>query len=89
MLNFWILQNRLNGNGEVIVHNVGTIPCKPNLIYNIRPIMTVRGKVIEWQYMLTNTGLDLANIAITRPQPGQPIIEKMVIRFHPDDVSLF
>lgn len=64
--------------------------CKSLTKFNIRPIATVSGKLLEWQLILVeNSSLDFMAISKKeKPQPGLPVMGENVLRFHPDDVMV-
>ena len=63
------------------------INCQPKTKLNLRPVMTIKGEILEWQLMLGNW-LDYAALTDKqKPKPGCPLITPHVIRFHNDDIS--
>lgn len=64
------------------------VGCNPNEILNLRPVVTIKGDVIEWQLLISNPPcMDWKAISNDqKPLPGSPLITPQVIRFHPDDI---
>lgn len=74
----------LNGNYTASI----TLNCKPKTNLNIRPILTTKGELLEWQMPLKGFLDYQCLIKGPKPQPGQPIATPDVIRFHKDDVTI-
>lgn len=63
---------------------------RPNTAFNIRPIKTTKGRLVEWQLLLDDkSGIDYAALtSANKPMPGCPVLGNNVVRFHADDVTL-
>lgn len=62
--------------------------CKPNNKFSIRPVMTTKGEILEYQLLLDGEINPAACLqSKEKPEPRKPVMSMNVIRFHPDDVK--
>jgi hypothetical protein len=81
------IKNLMNGNCSVSVNFM----CTPQKPFSFRPIVTLKGELLEWQLLIGEKyeGLDFDSlIKGVKPTPGNPVLGKDVIRFHPADVQI-
>lgn len=66
------------------------VSCNPREFLNLRPVITVKGDIIEWQLLISDPSqIDWKAVSNDKkPTPGSPILTPMVIRFHPNDIVL-
>lgn len=64
--------------------------CTPHVKFNLRPITTTKGKLLEWQLLIGDPPqIDYQCLVDpNKPIEGNPIITQHVIRFHPNDVTV-
>ena len=63
--------------------------CDPREQFCLRPIITTKGNLLEYQWWFANLGPDYESLySGTKPELGKPIKTDKVIRIHPDDVML-
>jgi hypothetical protein len=79
--------------GNAVVRGAFTASIKVNCVpctrFNLRPIHTVKGEILEWHLLISESPSPdwMAASGDSKPAPGSPILTPHVIRFHPDDVE--
>lgn len=61
------------------------LSCVPRKELSLRPILTTKGELIEYQLLLDGE-INFPCVHENKPQPNKPVKSEGVIRFHPDDV---
>ena len=66
------------------------IGCRLNKRLNLRPLITTKGEIEEWQLMISDPPqIDWAAACTgPKPTPGSPILTPLAIRFHPADIDV-
>lgn len=66
------------------------VRCKSHRVLNLRPVITVKGSIEEWQLLISKPPqIDWKAMSNDeKPSPGSPVLTPTAIRFHPDDVIL-
>jgi hypothetical protein len=64
--------------------------CRPNKRLNLRPLITVKGEIKEWQLMVSDPPeIDWGAFSTgPEPTPGAPVLTPLAIRFHPADIEV-
>lgn len=91
-MNHWVQTSRQKKLEEGKYTGKVSFGGTPQKNFNLRPISTVTGRVVEWQLLLVGNKLDYSVLGINDPTPGHPILSEKswatVLRFHPDDVEV-